>query len=258
MQVIELWRHPVKSLRGEQLTEMVVEASGAIGDREWGIRDETTGNILTGRREPPLLLASSRLTIGGEAEITLPDGRVLTGPDSETDTVLSEWLGRRVRLVPAVGSGSRVAEYFEDAADDTSQALTFTMPAGHFVDAFPLLLLTTSSLRQGAELHPGGTWDVRRFRPNVVIEGDAVGWVEDGWTGKRIRLGEVELQGQAPCERCTMVTRPQPGLDRDLDVYRALARSHDGTFGVWSSVVTLGTIRRGDEVTVVEAELSDH
>jgi hypothetical protein len=48
-----------------------------------------------------------------------------------------------------------------------------------------------------------------------------------------------------------MVTRPQPGLDRDLDIYRALARQHQGTFGVWSDVQTPGIIRAGDTAELV-------
>src|SRR5207247_8888021 len=57
LRLVELWRHPVKSLQGERLDSAVVEQNGVAGDRSWGIRDEMTGRILTGRREPSLLLA---------------------------------------------------------------------------------------------------------------------------------------------------------------------------------------------------------
>ena len=65
-----------------------------------------------------------------------------------------------------------------------------------------------------------------------------------------LRIGDVELVPQQPCIRCTMVTRPQPGLDRDLDIYRTLARDHAGTFGVWTAVAVGGTIAEGDRVHV--------
>jgi len=250
MRVLELWRHPVKSLQGERLEEAAIVPDGLAGDREWGIRDKATGNVLTGRREPLLLLASSRLLADGRPEMTLPDGRRLTGATAETDAVLSDWLGRNVALVPCNEPGRRVAEVFADATDDTSPAFEFTLADGHFVDTFPLLLLTTASLRQGAREHPAGVWDVRRFRPNVLIDVDGTGWVEDDWSGKRVRVGDVALDAQARCERCTMVTRPQPGLERDLDVYRTLARGHSATFGVWSSVQTPGVVRVGDDVVV--------
>ena len=96
-----IWRHPVKSLQGNQLDAGVVEADGLHGDRGWGIRDESTGRILTGRREPRLLGAAGALTEDGQPEITLPDGSVLRGPGAATDAALSDWLGHAVALVAA-------------------------------------------------------------------------------------------------------------------------------------------------------------
>jgi uncharacterized protein YcbX len=75
-----------------------------------------------------------------------------------------------------------------------------------------------------------------------------VGWDEDGWCGQTVRVGAVELVPQQPCVRCTMVTRPQPVLERDLDTYRA--RHHVGNLGVWTAIQTPGTIRIGDPLTV--------
>jgi hypothetical protein len=252
MEVRELWRHPVKSLQGEPVAEAVVAGDGLHGDRAWGIRDEATGRILTGRREPPLLLAASALTDDGQPQLVLPTGEECAGAGPATDTVLSAWLGRAVRLVAATDVPPSAAEYFVDPTDDGSTALEWRMPGGRFVDAMPVLLVTTAALRAGAALHPEGAWEPRRFRPNVLVETDgADGFVEDGWCGTVVRIGEVELDVRQPCVRCTMVTRPQPGLDRDLDVYEALARHHGGTFGVWATVRTPGTIRAGDPVEVL-------
>jgi uncharacterized protein YcbX len=124
------------------------------------------------------------------------------------------------------------------------------MPSGRFVDAAPLLVLTTASLRSGAALHPAGDWDVRRFRPNVLVDTDSDGWTEDSWCGRTVRIGNVALAPQQPCVRCTMVTRAQPQLGRDIDIYRAIARHHDGNLGVWTAVQTPGTIGVGDTVVI--------
>jgi uncharacterized protein YcbX len=201
--------------------------------------------VLTGRREPRLLEATATLGEGAEPVIELPDGTGLIGAGDVTDRALSDWLGRPVRLVEAAAHGDR-AEFFADPTDDTSEAIEWTMPPERFVDAMPLLLLTTASLRAGATLHPAGEWDVRRFRPNVLLETSREGWEEDDWCGRVVRIGEVELVPQQPCARCTMVTRPQPGLDRDLDVYRTLARHHGGNLGVWTAVLSGGTIAEND------------
>lgn len=250
--VLELWRHPVKSLQGEQLTRATMEGDGLVGDRAWGIRDRDTDKVLTARREPQLLMASASLHSDGTPRITLPDGTTVDGAGPGTDTRLSGWLGRPVELVPAVAEPPAVGEFFADATDDASAVLEWTMPGGRFVDTMPVLILTTASLRAGAAALPGADWGVRRFRPNLLVEAEGTGWLEDGWYGFTLRAGDVELSVTRPCSRCTMVTRPQPGLPRDLDVYRTLLALHDGTFGALASIVAPGTMSVGDEVVVTD------
>ena len=242
MHVTQLWRHPVKSFQGEQLIQAIVEGDGIRGDRAWGVRDTDTGRILTGRREPRLLLASAHLD-GEELDLHLPTGDTCHGLGADTDTALSRWLGAPVVMAAAAGQPAAAAEYFADATDDTSAPIEWTMPPGRFVDALPLLVVTTASLAAGKALHPDGDWDPRRFRANVVIEAT--------WCGQTVRIGDVELDARQPCVRCTMVTRPQPGLNRDLDTFRTLARHHGGTFGMWASVRAPGTIRAGDAVEII-------
>jgi uncharacterized protein len=248
VKIVGLWRYPVKSLQGEALDEVWLEDDGVAGDRRWGIRDERTGRILTARRLPALLTASACYQ-DDRPVITLPGGHVVVGPGSMADNALSDWLGRPVTLVAA--SSEREpgrAEYFTDAVDDTSEAIEWTMPLGRYVDASPILLLTTASLRIGASLHPAGDWSSRRFRPNVLVDLDGEGWVEDGWIGQQVRTGSTTVMPVQPCVRCTMVTRPQPGLEADPDVFRTLARHHRGLFGVWCEVTVAGSISVGDAV----------
>jgi uncharacterized protein YcbX len=247
--VLELWRYPVKSLQGERVSTATVQVDGLAGDRRWGIRDAATGRVLTGRREPRLLDAAATLNDDGGPALTLPSGTHVVGLGADTDAALSDWLARPVQLIAATEVGDR-AEFFADATDDTSEAIEWTMPPGRFVDALPLLILTTASLRAAASRYPAGEWSARRFRPNVLVDIEGAGWVEDGWCGQTVHVGDVQLVPQQPCVRCTMVTRPQPGLARDLDIYRTLARDHDGTFGVWTAVGAGGTITAGDVVQI--------
>jgi len=251
MEVRALWRHPVKSMQGESIASAEIDLDGLRGDRRWGVRDLVTGRVLTGRREPRMLGASAKLDADGGPAITLPDGTSVSGDGGASDGALTTWLQHQVTLVSAADAPGGRAEFFEDATDDSSKAIEWTMPAGRFVDAMPILLLTTASLRAGAALYPEGNWEVRRFRPNVLVDVDDEGWVEDAWCGRVVRVGEVELLPRQPCVRCTMVTRPQPDLDRDLDIYKTIARHHGGTLGVWSTVQTPGTVRIGDPVEVV-------
>jgi len=251
MHVSALWRHPVKSMQGQSVATAQIDPDGLRGDRRWGVRDEVTGKVLTGRREPRLLGASAVLDADGGPAITLPDGTPVCGQNETSDQALSAWLQQQVTLVGAADAPGGRAEFFADATDDSSEAIEWTMPPGRFVDAMPILLLTSASLRAGADLYADGAWDVRRFRPNIFVDVDDEGWVEDAWCGRVVRIGDVELLPQQGCVRCTMVTRHQPGLARDLDIYKTVARHHGGTMGVWSTVQTPGTIRVGDAVEVV-------
>ena len=257
MEVVGLWHYPVKSLQGEPIDAACVEEDGVLGDRRWGIRDQRTGRILTARRRPELLGASASYD-GDEPVIRLPDGRTVVGPGKRTDGQLSEWLASPVSLVASVVGDPGRAEYFADATDDASQAIEWTMPEGRYVDAAPVLLLTTASLRTAARLHPNGAWDPRRFRPNILIDLEGEGWVEDSWVGQQVQVGSITVIPVEPCVRCTMVTRPQPGLDTDVEIFRTLARHHHGRFGAWSEVHNPGNLSVGDRARVVASTPSAH
>ncbi len=250
LRIAELWRYPVKSLLGEKMSTLSLVADGVAGDRTCGIQDCSDGRILTARREPRLLFAASQIGPDGHPVITLPDGRKLAGPGPATDAALSAWLGKAVTLVCATESDAARAEYFADATDDTSRAIEWTMPKGRFVDAFPVLVMTTAGLRGGASAYSAGSWDVRRFRPNVLIEHDGDGWVEDAWADRRLLVGSAQLVPRRRCIRCTMVNRAQPGLDRDVNIYKTLHQSHGGEAGMWTQVTQPGDISQGDTVEI--------
>jgi MOSC domain-containing protein len=252
MRIAELWRYPVKSLLGERLTTLTLVGDGVAGDRAWGIQDLGDGRILTARREPRLLFASSRLAADEVPVISLPDGRQLSGPGSATDAALSAWLGKAVTLIAAAQSEAARAEFFADATDDTSRAIEWTMPKGRFVDAFPVLIMTTAGLLGGASAYSAGTWDVRRFRPNVLIHLDGEGWLEDAWTDRQLSVGSAQLVPRRRCVRCTMVNRAQPGLDRDVNIYKTLHRTHGGEAGMWTQVMQPGSISEGDLVRIAQ------
>jgi uncharacterized protein YcbX len=255
VELVGLWRYPVKSMQGERLNRARVEHTGIGGDRRWGLRDLHTGRILTARRRPELLEAAASYDRDVPI-ITLPGGGTAEGRGVRTDRLLSEWLGHSVSLVPSVDSEPGRAEFFSDATDDSSQAIEWTMPASRFVDAAPVLVLTSASLREAAGLHPDGIWDPRRFRPNLLIGLDGDGWVEDGWIGQELRVGSVTLVATERCIRCTMVTRAQPGLQADVDIFRTLARHHRGLFGVWSDVLKVGSLSVGDPAAILSQSSS--
>jgi uncharacterized protein YcbX len=159
LQVAELWRYPVKSLQGERLDSAELTPDGLEGDRCYAIYDIGTGFGLTGRRHPELLFASARLLEGGAVEITLPDGSIALD-----DSELSAWLARPVALVSVDDLGERRYENPADFEHDSSW-VEFVGAEGAFHDnaGARVSLVSTGTI---------GSWDRRRFRPNVVLEGE--------------------------------------------------------------------------------------
>jgi uncharacterized protein YcbX len=153
-------------------------------------------------------------------------------------------------LVTSVGAAAGRAEYFEDATDDNSRAIEWTMPESRYVDAAALLVLTTASLGAARALHPTGVWEPRRFRPNLLVDGAGEGWAEDGWLGHAVQVGTATLAPDEGCIRCTMVTREQPGIEADREIFRVLARHHGARFGMWCSVTRPGQVALGEAVTL--------
>ena len=108
-------------------------------------------------------------------------------------------------------------------------------------------VLTTSTLDRLRELYPEGRFEVRRFRPNVVVRTDEHGFAENDWVGRTLELGdEVRLQITGPCPRCVMTTLAQGDLPKDSGILRAAAQNNEANVGVYAEVVSGGFVRRGD------------
>jgi uncharacterized protein YcbX len=234
LQVAELWRYPVKSLQGERLDSAKLTEEGLEGDRRYAIYDVETGFGLTGRRHPELLFAAARLLEGGAVEITLPDGSV-----AANDSDLSAWLGRPVALVPAE---DRAERRYENPADFEHEPESVWNPFVGADGAFHDNATARVSLVSTGTI---GSWDRRRFRPNVLLEGEG----EDGLVGSAVALGGARLDVGMRIERCVMTTRPQPGIERDLDVLRTIARERDACLAVGALVTQPGTVRVGDALS---------
>lgn len=234
MRVLELWRYPVKSLQGERLDQVEITPDGLAGDRRFAIFDLESGLGLTARRDPELLFASARLLDDGTTRIMLPDGSV-----AADDAALSEWLVRPVALRAAGEVGSR---RYENPRDFDQEAPTdwevFNGARGPFHDSARarVSMVSTGSI---------GSWDRRRFRSNVLLEGEG----EDALVGSEVGLGGAVLEVMKRIDRCVMTTRPQPGgIGRDLDVLRTINRERERSLAIGALVRRPGTARIGDVI----------
>ena len=286
-----LWRYPVKSMQGEALQACEVGEQGLAGDRSYGVIDLETGKVASAKRpgrwaallgfqaaftSPPAVDAPAPPVL-----ITFPDGLERTSGDPDLDDRLSEALGRRVRLA-AVAPAHNVFEeiwpeekgrsLYGPVVDEEDELQVIDVlgglqaPAGSFFDFAAIHLLSTSTLHALEAEHPAGRIDIRRFRPNVLVQlhgaeddGDGDPFPENAWVGRPIRIGKsLRLNGVMATMRCVMTTLPQPGLPRDREVLRAAGRNRVavpslGTYpcaGIYAPVLQGGAVRVGDPLSV--------
>lgn len=280
--VSAIYRYPVKSLGGEQITTTPVGANGVAGDRGWVVRDESTGRFGSAKRIPALFTMSARYIFEPEegvvppAEITLPDGWKVRSDNPSAAGRVGEALGREVTLWPTHPAEDE--DFYRTPANTSpdpraearvilglegdepfpaglstlpGETRKFMAPLGTYFDAYPIHLVTTSALATISSAVSESSSDVRRFRPNFVVEtGDAGGYPELEWAGKRIRVGGCVLEAVARTVRCSMVTLPQPRLERDTSLMRHLVRETGQDFGLYLRVLEPGPVAAGDRVEV--------
>ncbi len=249
--VLSLWRYPVKSMGGEELSSVEAGEDGFVGDRAFGLIDVSTGVLLSAKRHPKLLEATAKFRSDGEVSINIPTepgvGVAVASDDQSIDADLSDWLGFGVRLArPSGRERSRVELEFVDQPG----VIEFLTRPGYFFDGSVLHLLTTASLAEARALYPEGDWRPQRFRPNVLIETVGhTGWFEDGWVGRSVEVSGMTVEATKPCDRCVLVTRAVGGFDADKQILQTLARHHDANLGIKASVLGVGVVKVGDPVT---------
>ncbi|HMD80220.1 MAG TPA: MOSC N-terminal beta barrel domain-containing protein [Anaerolineales bacterium] len=285
--VSELWRFPVKSMRGERIEEAEVTQLGIFGDRAYALIDTETGKVVSAKSvrlfpnvldcqvafmEPPR--AGQELP---PLRITLPDGTSSASNSGDIDAVLSAYFKRDVRLIRVAPENFTIDQYHPDLEELDPQGhrnvttdqklgsalfaelgLPSPVPVGAFFDLFPVSVLTTSTLNRLNDLEPASRFEQRRFRMNVIIDTKEEGFVENGWIEKDLSVGnQVRLRVALPDPRCVMTTLPQADLPNDPNILRSLVRYNKIQVGVagqypcagaYAVVHTPGIIRTGDSV----------
>lgn len=277
-----LWRYPVKSMQGEPLDASPVTDHGLLGDRAFALYDEASGKVASAKSPrlwPNLLEFQAAFVAPPQlgrplppVRITLPAGEVVRTTEPDVETRLSDAVGRQVRLITANPEGGQFEQYVPavEGAEpghvgyyrDTPNDLFGT---GTLHDAASLHLITDATLNQLSALYPDGNFDVRRFRPNVVIaatDGQG-GFVENDWVRGTLRLGATTIKVTVPMMRCVMTTVPQRDLPKDLGILRTAVEHNrqpvlnwDGTWpcvGVGARITTAGTITAGDTISVLQS-----
>ena len=285
--VRELWRYPFKSMAGERLTECALGPDGLVGDRGWAARDEDAHGLRGAKKLPALMQCSARYVSPPSSaatpavEITFPDGTRARSDTPAAAAGLSRLTGRRLTLWPRQPKDA--LEHYRRGAPDHAdleaelrsifgrlpdeplpdlgtfppEVLEYESPPGTHFDAFPVHILTTGWLAALAQANPAARFDVRRFRPNLLIEPAAPEprGVEIDWVGKSLRIGSARVAVTVPCPRCIMTTLPQGDLEKDPlekdpSVLRTIVRDSGQNVGVYASVMRPGRLAVGDAVVL--------
>jgi uncharacterized protein YcbX len=209
--VRELWRYPVKSLRGERVDDTVLTEGGLAGDRL--VRAQSlTGRRISARQYPALL---------GLDGTTSADGTPLVNGYPWS----SDEAGALVRAASA--GDIRLIE-------DRSR-IRF--------DVLPVSLVTDGAVDELGV-------DLRRLRPNIVIEGIS-GLAEREWQGLALQVGAAVVGVRQVRGRCVMTTFDPDTLEQDRRVLGRIVEEFDGRFALDCYVIEAGHIAVGDPFQVL-------
>jgi hypothetical protein len=215
MWITELWRYPVKSMRGEQIGDAVaVTDDGVTGDRlahVYGPR-----GVLTARTRPRLLGLAGTL-----------------GPDGEPLVNGAPW------------DGPATAAVVRDVAGVEARMAGYDGPERF--DVLPLLVATDGAIEALGV-------DGRRLRPNIML-GGVPGLDERSWPGRALRIGEALIGVQSVRSRCIVTTIDPDTGEQDLDVLRRIHRQLAGTMALNCWVIRGGRIWVGQRADVVDVDV---
>ena len=211
MEIMEIWRYPVKTMAGEKLERADVGSLGIEGDRIVHV-ESSSGHVITSRSHPRFL--GHKGSLGSHGEVMV-DGRPW-----DSSEVAAE-------VVDIAGPGSRLVRF--DGAER--------------FDVLPLLVATDGAIAAFGHDH-------RRLRPNIVIDG-VDGLTEGEWPGACLRIGKVLIGVQDLRLRCIMTSYDPDTLVQDKGITRGIYKRFDGKLALNCFVIEGGEITVGDEVQLV-------
>jgi uncharacterized protein len=226
--VAAVFRYPVKSMAAEPVEDVDVSWNGLSGDRRWAfVRPDSS------RSGFPWLTLRQRNDLNDYHPIWTDPAR----PDASAVIVRTpsgaRWDVTAPALAAELGAGVRVMK----------------LDRGTF-DTMPLSLITTRTV-DGLGALLGAEVNVRRFRPNLVVEtfGGAA-FPEDEWVGRALTVGPAWIRIDRRDKRCAVVNVDPVTGRRDPTVLRTIAGQRETCLGVYGSTIRPGRVAVGDSVVL--------
>ena len=226
-----------------------LERWGPVGDRLFFLVDDRD-RLFGGDADTPLMLLHAAFDAGRDRlELCLPGGRVLEGPAvAGRDALRVAYDGRRVKGHVVAGEWSRI---LSDHAGRSLRLARLDEP-GTLVDE-PVTIVSLASIMELGRRGGRESLDSARFRMTFEVDGCGP-HEEDAWAGRRIRIGEAELEVGEAIPRCVITTLdPKTGRQdfptlKVIAGYRELLPNRDVPFGRYARVSRPGTVCVGDRV----------
>ena len=248
------------------------------------MRDEVRSEVQWGKLYPQLMLCKARYRGEPEAgsattvESTFPDGETVASDDPRIHDKLTALIGRAARLWPLQPASNldfykrykpdqalfaqEMASLFAREGDEPLPdfasfpeiLMEYVAVPGTFFDNEEINLMTSASLAHMQAKNRAADWDVRRFRPNFLIETapGIAGLAENAWLGRRLRIGGLTLEVTMATPRCGMTVQAQDGLQYDKTILRTIVREGAQCLGVGAHCVQAGTVTTGDAVELLD------
>jgi uncharacterized protein len=228
-----IYRYPVKSMAGETLEHTQVSWYGLEGDRRFAFRRVAErGGFpwLSASRVPELILYKPVRQDSSQdghlpTHVVTPDGKGLGIRSDELRDEITHLYGAEVEMMH-LRQG-----VFDDAAISV------------------LSLATCHKITTDSGVSP----DVRRFRPNIVIDThQSEPFAEDQWVGKTVIFGSTEenpaVQVTVRDLRCAMLNLNPDTAQSDPAVMKTVVQLNDNFAGVYGTVIRAGTLVVGQPV----------
>lgn len=221
----QLWRYPIKSMGGERCPSLALHSRGIVGDRRFALQTPdgglASGKDTTRFRRVDGLLDCTASGPPGNIECRLPDGGRIHLNDPDFEIRISGALNRELRLTE-----ESTVSHLDDGA---------------------VHLVSSRDLAELGSAVGESPVDVRRFRPNLLLDFLSTEGFDESWVGSTLAVGpRVRLRIEAPTARCRMVGLAQGNLKAHSELEPHLLRSSRGCFGTYASVLEGGEVFEGD------------
>ena len=257
--VESLWRYPVKSMRGEEITQSYLGFSGVYGDRVYAFHDKSAPEgfpFLTGREQEQMLLYQPKFRHPERAACS-PNLAEAEGNEPGLTPVYADTADLAVNIqtpsgeVLTIDDPALVARLAEGL--DGIHPLSLLRSHRSFTDCRPVSIFSMQIVRQIGE-EVGFALDKRRFRANIYADLTPMdGFAENAFVGRKLQIGTkavIAVTDRDP--RCKMISLDPNTAEARPEVLRRVAQAHEGKAGLHGVVLVEGTIRSGDEIILLD------